>query len=96
MSNITHHSIIIGTLKIACLLPAGVSDVALELADQAVTIPMTGFVDSFNVSVAAGMCLWDARSARVRHLGQHGDLDATQQRTLAAAMLLRHKVVACW
>lgn len=35
----------------------GLSDQALSLADAAMTIPMFGFVESFNISVSAAICL---------------------------------------
>ena len=39
----------------------GTSQTALELADERVVIPMWGFVESFNLSVAAALCLYDLR-----------------------------------
>jgi len=46
---------------------AGVSHEALEYADQAVIIPQApGFVDSFNVSVATALALYEARTSRIR------------------------------
>ena len=39
----------------------GVSTAALEWADERVVIPMWGFVESFNLSVAAALCLYDLR-----------------------------------
>lgn len=36
----------------------GVSDEILEFADQTLAIPMYGFTQSFNVSVAAGICFY--------------------------------------
>ena len=80
--------------KSPSLLSTGVSHEALKYADQPVIIPQApGFVDSFNVSVAAAMILYEAFTWRTRHLGSHGDLDEMQQRVLTAAMLLRHKVL---
>lgn len=35
----------------------GLSDTALELADDFVTIPMFGFTESFNISVSAAICM---------------------------------------
>jgi len=35
----------------------GISDYALNHADQKVTIPMCGFTESFNISVSAAICL---------------------------------------
>ena len=40
-------------------------------------IPMAGFTQSFNVSVAAGIALAHLASARRRHLGRAGDLPET-------------------
>lgn len=42
----------------------GISNEASELADIHVTIPMVGMVESFNVSVAAGIILSEARHQR--------------------------------
>jgi tRNA (guanosine-2'-O-)-methyltransferase len=38
---------------------AGLSDLAHDLADVFVQIPMVGFVQSFNLSVSAAICLYD-------------------------------------
>ena len=40
----------------------GVSSAALALADERVVVPMWGFVESFNLSVAAALCLYDLRT----------------------------------
>jgi len=37
----------------------GLSDKAIEMADEYVTIPMHGFVESFNVSVSVALCLYE-------------------------------------
>lgn len=42
----------------------GVSGGGLELADQTISIPMVGMVESFNVSVAAGIILCEAQRQR--------------------------------
>ncbi|OGQ23980.1 MAG: hypothetical protein A2138_11875 [Deltaproteobacteria bacterium RBG_16_71_12] len=58
---------------------AGLSKRALSLTDARFTIPMAGFVESFNVSVSAALALWDVTSRRRRVLasvGERGDLDA--------------------
>lgn len=57
---------------------AGLSKRALSLTDARFTIPMAGFVESFNVSVSAALALWDVTSRRRRLLtttGERGDLD---------------------
>jgi tRNA C32,U32 (ribose-2'-O)-methylase TrmJ len=71
---------------------AGVSEEAVEAADMCAVIPMDGFMESFNISVAAALVMYEARSSRLRMLGAHGDLSPEEQRILKAIMLLRHQV----
>jgi len=52
----------------------GVSDEAVRLADATYAIPMRGFVQSFNVSVAAAISLAKAVERREAERGRHGDL----------------------
>lgn len=52
----------------------GVSDEAARLADECVEIPMFGMIESLNVSVAAGVCLYEALRQRL----VAGMLDAAQ------------------
>lgn len=57
------------TLPTAILMGAereGVSDAGIALADYEVTVPMLGMVESFNVSVAAGIILSEASYQRQR------------------------------
>jgi hypothetical protein len=49
--------------------PAGVSEAAVALADAQAVVPMVGFVDSFNISVAAALCMYEARRCRQERLG---------------------------
>lgn len=63
----------------------GVSEDLLEMADATCIIPMTGFAQSFNISVAAATCLYHARSDRMRRQGRHGDLGLADQAWLRAA-----------
>jgi tRNA (guanosine-2'-O-)-methyltransferase len=60
----------------------GVSAEMRRLADGAYTIPMRGFVQSLNVSVAAALTL------RAAMQGRPGDLTAEQQRVLRARYVL--------
>lgn len=39
----------------------GLSEEAQAMADEKVTIPMWGFADSFNISVSAGICLYELK-----------------------------------
>ncbi|CAL0318711.1 unnamed protein product [Lupinus luteus] len=68
----------------------GISDEALELSDLHCSIPMNGMVDSFNVSVAAGILMHHAVCDRISRLGRHGDLTEEESRILLAEFSLRH------
>jgi tRNA (guanosine-2'-O-)-methyltransferase len=62
----------------------GISAEARSMADAAVTIPMSGFADSFNISVAASIVLYEAQRQRRQRLGRTGDLsDVDLARTRA-------------
>ncbi|EOA20925.1 hypothetical protein CARUB_v10001258mg [Capsella rubella] len=69
---------------------SGISDEALELSDLCCSIPMNGMVDSFNVSVAAGILMHHAVSDRITRLGSHGDLSESEKDILTAEFSLRH------
>jgi tRNA (guanosine-2'-O-)-methyltransferase len=62
----------------------GVSDEMLALVDATTMIPISGFVRSFNVSVATALCLDAARRSRVAAQGSHGDLDDDARSRLRA------------
>lgn len=67
---------------------AGVSDEALACADARVIVPMSGFTQSFNISVAAALTLYHiARDRRQRGLA--GDLTDDERRILTAEYYLR-------
>ncbi len=68
----------------------GVSAEALALSDARYAIPMRGFVQSLNVSVAAAVSLAKAVDRRIAERGRHGDLDAGE----AAALCERFYVLA--
>jgi len=61
---------------------SGVSDEALALADASYAIPMRGFVQSLNVSVAAAISLAKAIERREAERGRHGDLDEAEAEAL--------------
>jgi tRNA (guanosine-2'-O-)-methyltransferase len=68
----------------------GVSDEAVRLSDATYAIPMRGFVQSFNVSVAAAISIAKAVERRELERGRHGDLDPGD----AAALRERFYVLA--
>jgi tRNA (guanosine-2'-O-)-methyltransferase len=63
---------------------AGVSAEAQRLADRVFAIPMRGFSQSLNVSVAAAICLARAVDRREVERGRHGDLPADELEALRA------------
>ncbi|KAM7278639.1 hypothetical protein ACFE04_005773 [Oxalis oulophora] len=68
----------------------GISEEALKLSDLGCSIPMNGMVDSFNVSVAAGILMHHAVCDRTSRLGCHGDLLIEERQILLAEFSLRH------
>lgn len=67
----------------------GVSAEILEAADERVIIPMPGFVQSFNISVAGALCLYQIYQSRLHQLGQCEDVTEEQIRILKAEYALR-------
>lgn len=67
----------------------GISEELLQLADRRCIIPMAGFVQSFNISVAAAVALYHAYHDRMTRQGFHGDLDDTEKQALLAAYYYR-------
>jgi tRNA (guanosine-2'-O-)-methyltransferase len=60
----------------------GVSEEALAAADLRFAIPMRGFTQSFNVSVAAAVSLFHAVQRRGAERGRHGDLPEAEAEEL--------------
>jgi tRNA (guanosine-2'-O-)-methyltransferase len=67
----------------------GISSEMAALADHTIIIPMRGFVQSFNISVAAAIALYHAHSERQRRLGIGGDLSDVERVILRAEFSLR-------
>ncbi len=67
----------------------GLSMEAVALSDATCMIPMYGFVQSFNISVAAAISLYHAQQDRLRRQGYHGDLTPEEQLILTAEFYLR-------
>lgn len=68
---------------------------AVSVSPAAASRSLPGFVESFNISVAAALIMYEAQQQRIRKHGQAGDLTRQQQQQLLAAFLLRG-VVSCW
>jgi len=67
----------------------GVSEEAVRLADATFAIPMRGFVQSFNVSVAAAITLARAVERREVERGRHGDLSPEDAAALRERFYVR-------
>lgn len=67
----------------------GVSQEMLEAADHRVIIPMEGFVQSYNISVAGALCFYQMYLSRSQKIGQNGDLSSEQKDILKAVYAIR-------
>jgi len=65
----------------------GVSEKTRAMCDGAFSIPMWGFSQSLNVSVAAAISLYTCAQARRRVLGRKGDLSEEERAALRARYL---------
>jgi tRNA (guanosine-2'-O-)-methyltransferase len=67
----------------------GVTDAMLDEVDAACVVPLPGFTESFNVSVAAAVALYHAQQDRLDRQGHHADLEDDEQIRLIARFCLR-------
>lgn len=67
----------------------GVSAEMIEAADRRVRVPMYGFTQSFNISVAAALCFYHIEQARAGLPEGHGDLTPQQREILLADYCMR-------
>ncbi len=67
----------------------GVEQETLKHIDGTVIIPMQGFSQSFNISVAAALCFYHVFQYRKNRLKSEGDLSSNQQEALLANYLYR-------
>jgi tRNA (guanosine-2'-O-)-methyltransferase len=67
----------------------GISPEMIREADHTVIIPMHGFVQSFNISVAAAVALYHIHLERIRIFGKQGDLTDQEKLVLRAHFSLR-------
>jgi tRNA (guanosine-2'-O-)-methyltransferase len=72
----------------------GVSPEMVDLCDGQIVIPMMGFAQSFNVSVAAAISLYHGVQDRIRRLGRSGDL-TPDQRDILRERFYRRAVRNC-
>lgn len=68
---------------------AGVSQETLEAADARCIIPMAGFTQSYNISVAAALTMYHVRRWRAETFGERGELSPEEQEILRAHFYLR-------
>ncbi len=67
----------------------GVSREMIDAADERIIIPMQGFVQSFNISVAGALGLYHIQQDRLRRLGKFSELSQKQKDILKAHYCLR-------
>ncbi len=67
----------------------GISRDMLDLSDERVIIPMTGFVQSFNISVAGALSLYHIYRERTARLGKNADVSDEEQEILKAYYYMR-------
>lgn len=67
----------------------GATKELLDLADQTCIIPMDGFSQSYNISVAAALSLQYIQLQRKEKIGNHGDLPPKDERIIRANYYLQ-------
>ncbi len=67
----------------------GVSKEMIEAADHRVIIPMEGFVQSYNISVAGALCFYQMYQSHLLKTGRAGDLTDTEKDILKAVYAAR-------
>jgi len=66
---LTHYDWTVPTAVVFGNELCGASDTALAMADGVIRIPMVGFVESYNISVANALVLYHAFSDRMARQG---------------------------
>jgi tRNA (guanosine-2'-O-)-methyltransferase len=67
----------------------GVSPEMIEAADERIIIPMPGFVQSFNISIAGAISMYHIYQDRLQKLGKVSDVTGEQIKILQAHYALR-------
>lgn len=66
----------------------GVTPELIKLADQTCILPMDGFSQSYNISIAAALGLQQIKMQREERMGKHGDLQGKDLEIVKAAYYL--------
>lgn len=66
----------------------GITDEMIELCDETCILPMDGFSQSYNISVAAALAMQAIKFQRVEKLGKHGDCGELDQKIIKATYYL--------
>lgn len=67
----------------------GISQEVIDLADESVILPMVGFVQSYNISVAAALSFYHIFQDRAQKLKRTGDLSPEEIKILQAVYYTR-------
>lgn len=67
----------------------GVSEEAMRMSDVIARVELAGFVESYNISVAAALCLYHAYRDRMSRRGCQGDLGQEEMDVLTAVYAMR-------
>ena len=67
----------------------GISETTRRLAAHRMVIPMSGFSESFNISVAAALTLHEVRRRRIERYGATGDLSPARRDEIRAVWYLK-------
>src|SRR5690606_18760270 len=67
----------------------GVSQEMIAAADECIIIPMSGFVQSFNISVAGALSLYHISQDRLKRKGTNASLSEAEQGILSALYYMR-------
>ena len=67
----------------------GISKEMLDLSDERVIIPMSGFVQSFNISVAGALCLYHTYLERLARFSKVADVTHEEKEILKAHYYMR-------
>lgn len=67
----------------------GVSEEVLEASDVRCILPMLGFAESYNISVAAALSFYHIRQDRIARQGFHNDLSEAERERLLADYYMR-------